>query len=56
MRALKTIFAALMVCAGSAIAQTPGTLEQWKEIAQKEAGEPTICGGDIACQWPRQLH
>lgn len=55
MRALKTIFAALMVCAGSAIAQTPGTLEQWKEIAQKEAGEPTICGGDIACQWPGPL-
>ena len=55
MRALKTILMALMVFSGSVAAQTPGTLEQWKEIAQKETGPPKTCGEIVLCQWPGPL-
>lgn len=55
MRALKTILMALMVFSGSAAAQTPGTLEQWKDIAQNETGQTKACGATVLCQWPGPL-
>lgn len=55
MRTLKTILMALMVFSGGATAQVPGTLEQWKEIAQNETGQQKICGDTVLCQWPGPL-
>lgn len=55
MRAFKTILVALMVFSGQCLAQTPGTLEQWKDIAQKEVGHTKTCGATVLCQWPGPL-
>ena len=55
MRALKMVLAAVMVFGGHAVAQTPGTLEQWQAIAQNESGATKVCGDGILCQWPGPL-